>query len=78
MAKANKTFTLQGSINGASSTEGMSVTVFNSKGKALDSETLNGSSNFELTFKTKRHFNAHKQVKSASSPKISIAKPQTS
>ncbi len=54
MAKANKTFTLQGSINGASSTEGMSVTVFNSKGKALDSETLNGSSNFELTFKTKK------------------------
>jgi len=53
MAKAPKTFTLQGSIN-AVSAEGISISAVNSKGQTLDSDTLTGSNSFELTFKTKK------------------------
>jgi hypothetical protein len=53
MAKAPKTFTLQGNLN-ASSAEGLSISAVNRKGKVLDSELINGSNTFELSFKTKK------------------------
>jgi len=53
MAQTPKTFTLQGTIN-ASSAEGLSISAVNSKGKVLDSELINGSNSFELSFKTKK------------------------
>ena len=53
MPKAPKTFTLQGSIN-ASSAEGLSISAVNSKGQTLDTEVINGSNSFELSFNTKQ------------------------
>ncbi len=53
MAKAPKTFTLQGSLND-SSAEGLSISAVNSKGTVLDSELINGTNSFELSFKTKK------------------------
>jgi hypothetical protein len=54
MAKAPKTFTIQGTINPGSSAEGLSISAISSKGKTLDSEIINGSNAFELSFKTKK------------------------
>ena len=54
MAQAPKTFTLQGTINGGIAAQGLSISAVNSKGQTLDSEVLNGSNSFELTFKTKK------------------------
>lgn len=65
MPKAPKTFTLQGSIN-ASSAEGLSISAVNSKGQTLDTEVINGSNSFELSFKTK------KALKKAKKGNISI------
>ena len=53
MAQAPKTFTLQGTLNAASA-EGLSISAVNSKGQVLDSELINGSNSFELSFKTKK------------------------
>jgi hypothetical protein len=54
MAQAPKTFTLQGTINGGIAAQGMSISAVNSKGQTLDSEVLNGSNSFELSFKTRK------------------------
>ncbi len=56
MAKAPKTFTIQGTINPGSSAEGLSISAISSKSKTLDSEIINGSNAFELSFKTKKRF----------------------
>jgi len=53
MPKAPEIFTLQGSIN-ASSAEGLSISAVNSKGQTLDTQVLNGSNSFELSFNTKQ------------------------
>ena len=54
MAKAPKTFTIQGTLNPGSSAQGLSVSAISSTGKTLDSETINGTDSFELSFKTKK------------------------
>ena len=53
MAKAPKTFTLQGSIN-AVSAEGISISAVNSKGQTLDTDIISGSNSFQLSFNTKK------------------------
>ena len=52
--KAPKTFTVQGTFNPGSNAEGLSISAVSSKGKTLDSETIDGSNSFELSFKTKK------------------------
>ena len=57
---------INGSINGVSSANQVSVSAFNKKGQLLDSVELNGSNDFELSFKTK------KALKNARKGRISI------
>ena len=52
--KAPKTFTVQGTFNPGSNAEGLSISAVSSKGKTLDSEIIDGSNSFELSFKTKK------------------------
>ncbi len=77
MAKAPKTFTLQGSLND-SSAEGLSISAVNSKGTVLDSELINGTNSFELSFKTKKHSRKPKKAASAWLQKISTVMQPTS